>query len=60
LISGILLLPMFLREPSEKGMKDSAWWRIAALPGSRTVQRTMLYLGRLDQVEIFSPPPFLW
>src|ERR1035437_9713158 len=26
----------------------SAWWRIALLPGFRTVQRTVLYLGEIN------------
>jgi hypothetical protein len=51
-ISGILLLPMFLRSTERK--KDGKTHRYFSvvenrrLPDSRTVQRTVLYLGEIN------------
>ena len=48
----------FCAELSEERMKGLSVVENRRLHGSRTVQRTMLYLGRLDHVKIVSPPPF--
>jgi hypothetical protein len=51
-MSGILLLPMFLRSTNrKKDGKSHRYFSVVGnrrLPGNRTVQRTVLYLGEIN------------
>jgi hypothetical protein len=51
-MSGILLLPMFLRSTNrKKDGKSHRYFSVVEnrrLPGNRTVQRTVLYLGEIS------------